>query len=553
MAELDNQYAKVLEDIANEYITTSKSVKDYATDFYNNIASYKTMTEIEAKNRVGALLKTDGLIDMYISYIEAITNAYATVNPQLFTEDTNAAINSFLQLLRDIKAIYSEDSALSSIYKEYETWADLAVAPPAEKTIAYVLDSNHMTGSPFEFSSWSTQYEIFNIDFSTFKRIDSIIFFKDGFLTDNGKDQRIEEDIFVKDIKLYALQPISAINGDYSLKLIAADGFIFPEEIPTEEPSLKLRAQVFKQYKTDLSDKVAFQWFKSSPAVTSVSYKDYRPYGGFGWAYLERKGNKKDFTTSRAENVAYENKYKCVAIVDSSIILSQEFTIYNEAISDNITITSTEGTLFTFDNGTPVLKTLFYDKKQSEENGEKVYEERVPTPEDQGSSFEHYTYIWSVSINGQKTFLDTFAEDIQPTLDIEDIQNAQRIKTLMRGVKFYKGEELIKNADSIKYATRLEYPVRNIAFESNATFECYVLNNGNEIGSASITLQNQTQGAAIDYSITIEGGEQIFQYDEYGSAPNDEKLKTPQEIKPLVCHFFNPTGLEVGTGSYRVE
>ena len=139
-----------------------------------------------------------------------------------------------------------------------------------------------MTGAPFYFSSWSTQYEIFNIDFSTFKRIDSILFYKDGFISNNNKDERIGDDIFVKNLKIYALQPISAINGDYSLKLNAPDGYIFPEEISENEPPIKLKAQVFKQYMTDLSDQVAFQWFKASPAITSVGHDDYRPYGGLG-------------------------------------------------------------------------------------------------------------------------------------------------------------------------------------------------------------------------------------------------------------------------------
>ena len=535
------------EDAESEFIAVSKSVADYANDFRNDINF--SGTEEEKKNKVQNLLKTDGLIDMYISYIESITNVYSQANPQLFLPEADAAINSFIQMLKDIKAIFTEESSLADIYEEYKNWADLAIAPPAEKNISYVLDSNHMTGAPFYFSSWSTQYEIFNIDFSTFKRIDSILFYKDGFISDNAKDERIGDDIFVKDLKIYALQPISAINGDYSLKLNAPDGYIFSEEVLEEESPIKLKAQVFKQYITDLSDQVAFQWFKANPAITSVGHDDYRPYGGLGWKYLERKGNKKNFEVTRSENVAYENKYKCVAIVDSSVVLSQEFMIYNEAVSDNIVITSDQGTLFSFDSGTPLLTACFYDRKQSEETGEKVYEERVPTAE----AFTNYTYQWAIVVNGQRTFLDKFKKDINVSLSIQDNMTAQNLATLINGVKFYRGETLIEKTDDIKYATRMLYPVRNIAFESNAIFECYIQDNNEEKGSASLAIQNQAQGAAVDYKITIEGGEQIFQYDEYGGPPNDKKLKTPQEIKPLICHFFNPTGLEVGSGSYHVE
>lgn len=403
-----------------------------------------------------------------------------------------------------------------------------------------------MTGVPFYFSSWSTQYEIFDIDFTTFKRIDSILFFKDGFVQDNNKCTK--DDIFMKNLRIYALQPISAVNGDYSLKINAPEGYIFSESTALTD-SLNFKAQVFKQYTVDLSDSAVFQWFKSSPGITSAGYADYRPYGGLGWKYLERKGNRYAFEVTKNENPAYTNKYKCVAILDSSIILSQEFIVYNETVSDNVVIDSDLGNLFTFDNGAPTLTASFYDIKTFAEKKEKILEERVPAED----NYKGYSYSWAILINGQRTFLNTLEKDITVSTSLDDNMNAQNLRTLLRGVTFYAGEELIEDSANLFRATRIKYPVRNIAFESMATFECYVQEDGQEKGSASITLQNQTQGAAVDYNISIENGEQIFQYDEYGVAPNDEKLKNPLEIKPLICHLFNPTGLEVSSGNYKVE
>lgn len=62
---------------------------------------------------------------MYMSYIQAITDAYATDYPQLFSVDASNIINSYIQLLKDIKAIYSTtkystEGLLSSIKKEYD-------------------------------------------------------------------------------------------------------------------------------------------------------------------------------------------------------------------------------------------------------------------------------------------------------------------------------------------------------------------------------------------------------------------------------------------------
>ena len=74
-----------------------------------------------------------------------------------------------------------------------------------------------------------------------------------------------------------------------------------------------------------------------------------------------------------------------------------------------------------------------------------------------------------------------------------------------------------------------------------------------EIGYATLTLSNSTNAAINGYRIVIENGDQVFQYDEYGNSPVAEKLKDPIQIKPLICHFFNPTGLEIPNGNYTLK
>ena len=56
-----------------------------------------------------------------------------------------------------------------------------------------------------------------------------------------------------------------------------------------------------------------------------------------------------------------------------------------------------------------------------------------------------------------------------------------------------------------------------------------------------------------DCYIVIENGEQVFQYDTYGNAPNSKKLKSPQEIKPLICHVFKPNGIEISNNNYSLK
>jgi hypothetical protein len=45
-----------------------------------------------------------------------------------------------------------------------------------------------MIGNPFHFSSWISQYEVFEIDLESFLRLDSIILYKEGFIQDTSKE-----------------------------------------------------------------------------------------------------------------------------------------------------------------------------------------------------------------------------------------------------------------------------------------------------------------------------------------------------------------------------
>ena len=91
-----------------------------------------------------------------------------------------------------------------------------------------------MTGNPYNYSDWSTQYAIFSVDMKTLAGINDILFYKDGFEVDEEKcthdntgRQIPREDLFIKNIKVYALKPISAENGDYRLEISSPNGLIF--------------------------------------------------------------------------------------------------------------------------------------------------------------------------------------------------------------------------------------------------------------------------------------------------------------------------------------
>ena len=159
-------------------------------------------------------------------------------------------------------------------------------------------------------------------------------------------------------------------------------------------------------------------------------------------------------------------------------------------------------------------------------------------------------------VNGQRTFLNEKLKTIvDGTTSITDIVGMLSFNNLIKGIKFYDHEEEL--TENFERATRILYPISNIGLENNVTFECYVEQKFNndyvEIGYATLTLSNSTNAAINGYRIVIENGDQVFQYDEYGNSPIAEKLKDPIQIKPLICHFFNPTGLEIPNGNYTLN
>lgn len=518
------------------YITLEKSVLEYAQEWYNILKTGKDKNNNSVTNA-----KLNDYIDMYISYITATAQAFENSEDIKTIEGSwKEVVETYLTFLNDLKLEVSR----TNMKNAYDAWRANKIASAKYNNIAFVLDSNSMTGNPYNYTDWSTQYAIFSVDMDALAGINNILFYKDGFKLDedncehdnSNEANSPREDIFVKNIKIYALKPISAENGDYRLEIQSPNGLIF-DSLNTGT-SLEVIAKVSKAYYQDLTENSGFLWFKKSRNVTTVSSTDYNKWGGVGWKYLPAKGNRQRINLTDSENQAYENVYKCVAILNETIILAQEFYVYNFAAGAELKIKSDLGINFSFDSGIPTLTCMIKTNNGDEE------------------ITSNYHYYWAIVVNGQRTFLSG-AQTISPSsTSIKEITNVLAYNNLINGLQFFKGAtELTKNFET---ATRIRYPITNIGLENAATFECYVerkdsQNKYQDIGCATLTLTNKTNVTINDFYIEIENGNQIFQYDEYGDPPNAQKLKTPQEIKPLICHLFNPTGLEIPSGNYTLN
>lgn len=412
---------------------------------------------------------------------------------------------------------------------------------PATKYISYVIDSNNMTGNPFRFSSWSEQYQIYPIDIENFLYIDSILFYEKDFIEKDNINMANSwgADIFLKDIEVYPLKKIDAVSGNYKLSLSMPQGSTFRGN--TSEDQLDIVAKVTEKNVNNLSDNTTFYWFKEDNRVVSDS-NNYQMYGGAGWAWLKNKGNNYTLYTDATENRAYENKYLCVAVYKESVILKTYFVIYNESARRDITISSSLGAKFSFDRGKPVLTCMIDGKSEK-------FEEDKPN----SHADSLFRFIWSKidEYNNTTTFIETYTElekkyeelKKTPGVSYHDLSALKNQMLALQGVSWERNV--------------LNYPISQI--DNNARFKCSVYlkdtPDGEEysIGSAEILLQNENAASPTDYYITIENGDQVFQYSESGVSPDDERYTDPLKVNPLICHFFDPAGLEVNKETYDVK
>lgn len=98
--------------------------------------------------------------------------------------------------------------------------------PP--KLVAYILDTNKMTGNPMKFYDYTSQYFVANFDGEKYLYIDSIVAFSEGFtdqvIEEENEDEDIDNYIYIDNLEIIALDEVSAISGDYKLRLTTPKG-----------------------------------------------------------------------------------------------------------------------------------------------------------------------------------------------------------------------------------------------------------------------------------------------------------------------------------------
>lgn len=413
------------------------------------------------------------------------------------------------------------------------------------ETIKYcTLSSVDMLGDPKSFYSYSPQYNLYDLDAENFIRIDSVTFTCDGFTTEDYP----KEDIFIKDVKIYFLKEISAVNGDFKLKISQTDGNVFTSQSSAEQLPVELKLL----YKNKVvNSEAAFYWYKKNSLVTKDSL-DYEYHGGTGWSYLGTKYSAETCYFLASDNLAYKNEYKVVAVHDATTTLSDTFILYNESAEKEVTIESSLGDTFYFDEQNPVLTCSILPEVSGNDTIKYVWnktDDNYQTRTDYTKSADELTAERDAAIDAAKKSGGAGVTQINRTYATQ-IEDASKITFLTTD----------DNGKQVANSQKVEYSLKDIT-STTITLGCTVFvlpggveTNQYEAGSGSITLTNKKKGAANDYNITIDNGSQFFQYTESGVSPAaNSQGEDKTEVKSLSCKFYSPNGMEMATGAYSVR
>lgn len=413
---------------------------------------------------------------------------------------------------------------------------------------SYTIDEDNMIDNPYRLIYDTRQYQIFDIDGANFIRVESIQIFNQDFLgaTQTTTDTRLSSgDIEISAIQLNgAVRMIeSEING-VAISFYTPQGTFFTDQ--SSENSYKtITAQVrIKGKLASAAQNISFYWGSENVGITPRN-QYYNKYLGRGWKCLNESNlavegdaendpiytwvpGKDTYIVKISEATARDNRFKVSILYDGTVV-SKIIDIKNLAASvPQITIDSSDGTKFYYDIGHPTL-----------------------TCKVNGGEPNNYHYYWGVqSDTGIFENLPETTE--QNTAYNTAYNNYNNLKNAINaGTKFANAEatnlnnyeEALKAFNFIQRVNGNKvYDVQISNITNLAIFKCSVYNNQNiYLGTAAITLTNSLNGEDL-YSLVINNGSAVFQYNEYGVAPNNRSLDIQQQIQVLSFTIYDNLG-----------
>ena len=416
---------------------------------------------------------------------------------------------------------------------------------------SYTINEDNMKDNPYRLAYGTEQSQYFKIDGQNFIRIESIEIFNKEFPGANGviTDRRLETgDIEITNLKFFGTSKLSEseLNG-LSISLSVPEGLIFKDDSTTADYKTITAKVRIKGKEVAIDKNFSFYWGRENNQVMANN-RYYNKHLGRGWQCLNQSniidadptvpndpnaiiewvpaGNiyKMSFTAATAS----DNKIKVVVVYNGNTA-SKQVNIKNLcAETPQLTIESSNGTKFYYDIGHPTL-----------------------TCKVNGTQPQNYHYYWAYVSDNQvlEELPKTTSENTAYTAAVTALTNLQN--EIIAGTKFENAQKenlttLQNNVKAFNSIQRVEgnkiYNVQINDITDSRTFKCTVVNeNGILLGTPSITLENTLSGEDL-YSLVINNGTQVFQYNENGVAPNSKSLDSPQEILPLSFTIYDNLG-----------
>ena len=469
-------------------------------------------------------------------------------------------------------------------------------------TKPYILNSNNVIGNPYSIKDY-TYVSSFIDDINTDQLvgIESVQIYCTGFNSDNIATSTdiingdgSESLIYVKDIQIQAIESLTTqeLNG-YSLNIDCSNtGNILGQTTAGTVSQIQLNAELKSKGKVVTKD-VEYYWFRQNSTILRGNQK-YSSYGGDGWECLNwinqspvpYKDGKITFINKNSKQQSIKDRkilllekttrIKCVATYKDLSSTSKEMTLINNNINENIIITSSDKisqnefkTIYYLDNGHPTLTCEVKNDDESDFNGNLSYEwyqtqsnGRSKKVAIDTNKAKVYRVLETVAPKINEKFNNNIISgkdgktkngylDLQETnTEILSIENKNfLVRTIANNVeknltrrKIISEWDKRKNTSLIDRNEYINFPINSIL--NSKKISCAVYNNGNYIGTGSITLYNKQQLAGM-YSVVMNNGSQVFHYDGKGNSPASPQIERPLQIQPLTFGLLDKDGTQI--------
>jgi hypothetical protein len=253
----------------------------------------------------------------YVSIIEG-ENGYEVTGVNAINSQIDFELNSYKS--EDIKILYHRDNDIKLIdldefgFKTYMEQSNSIICgatfttklPTEQKTRgdygivfdldfidnatgetvtrSYMLNVDQMTGQPYNYTTPSRQYDIFEVDGSNFVSVKQIYIFAYDFpYTAEDKPN----DIIVSKIELSAANALDKESAaTAALTFITPRGVYFEDShLDSEERVIEAQIRIKGQIVDNSSQDIKYYWFKENSSIINKSEK-YNKIGGAGWECL---------------------------------------------------------------------------------------------------------------------------------------------------------------------------------------------------------------------------------------------------------------------------